>query len=293
MLRATLFFAVISFAAVPFAASAQAVAPPAVPAPVTVAQDDARPTPAPPEKFVMVDGAITGKTYDEFAPGATTSGFGVRAAAEVPVIGHNWMAQIDYRQYNYPHASTGAFANGITQACPAGNPGCVTPIGYQTYDAAISPAPVKFVNAFGVNDSTTQFGIGTKIAPVERYYLSVGGVIRGTNASGYPTESGMGFGIDKLPDTDRLWSFYGNFWLYFNVNGNATGPTSAALGSLSGYPFTVAYRLYAYRFGVTVSLPRTPIFLDISDVGDRADGSANAPSAAAHNALFMGAGAHF
>lgn len=292
MFRAAIFAAVMMLAALPFAASAQSVAPSAVSAPVTVAADDA-PTPAPIEKFVMVDGAITGKTYNEFAPGTSTGGFGIRAAAEVPVIGHNWMAQIDYRQYNYQHTSLGAMANGVSFACPGGNPGCVQPIGFQTYDRVFNPGPMNFVNAFAATDSTTQIGFGTKIAPVERYYVSVGGVFRGTNATGYPTESGMGFGIDKLPDLDRTLSFYGNFWVYFNVNGNTTGPTSAALGSLSGYPFTVAYRLYAYRLGFTFSLPHTPIFLDLSDVGDRADGSANAPSDAIHNALFMGAGAHF
>lgn len=241
----------------------------------------------------MADGTITGKTYDEFAPGTSTGGYGIRAAAEVPVIGHNWMAQIDYRAYNYQHTSAGTMANGITFACPAGNPGCVTPIGYQTYRRVLSPNPVNFVNAFGVQDSTTQIGVGTKIAPVERFYLSVGYVVRGTNAPGYPTESGMGFGIDKLPDVGRAVSVYGNFWMYFNVGGNYTGPTSAALGSLSGYPFTVAYRLYAYRFGITVSVPHTPLFVDLSDVGDRADVSANAPSDALHNALFMGAGLRF
>lgn len=261
--------------------------------PIAASAQDAQPTPAPAEKFVVVDGAITGKTSDEFAPGASTGGFGIRAVAELPVIGHNWMAQIDYRQYNYQHTSAGTMANGVTFACPAGNAGCVTPIGYQTYDSVFNPGPLNFVNAFGVTDSTTQIGFGSKIAPIERFYISVGGVFRGTNAPGYPTESGMGFGIDKLPDVDRTISWYGNFWLYFNVNGNYTGPTSAALGTLSAYPFTVAYRLYAYRLGVTLSLPKTPIFFDLSDVGDRADASANAPSDAVHNALYLGAGAHF
>jgi len=286
LFRAAIFSAVVTLAAIPLAASAQQVT-----APTTVAAD-AQATP-PPQRFVMIDGAVTGKTYDEFVPGTTTGGFGIRAAAEVPVLGHNWMAQLDFRDYNYQHASAGTMANGITFACPAGNPGCVTPIGYQTYDRTLSPAPTNFVNAFGVSDSTTQIGFGSKIAPIERFYVSVGYVFRGTNAPGYPTESGMGFGIDKLPDLDRALSFYGNFWLYFNVNGNYTGPTNAGLGSLSGYPFTVAYRLYAYRFGFTYSLPHVPIFLDLSDVGDRADVSANGPSDAIHNALFMGAGTKF
>src|SRR5580700_11972399 len=97
-------------AALPFAASAQVA--PTVSAPTTVAQDSTQPTPAPAEKFVMVDGAITGKTYNEFAPGTSTGGFGIRAVDEIPVLGHNWMAQIDYRQYNYQHNSLGTMPNG-------------------------------------------------------------------------------------------------------------------------------------------------------------------------------------
>lgn len=279
MYRLALFCMVLALAGVPLAAGAQDAGP--APAPSA----------APPEHFVTVDGAVTGKTYDEFAPGTPTGGWGIRAAAEVPIIGHNWAAQVDYRQYSYNHKANGGLANGVTFACPAGDPGCVTPIAFQTYDRVFSPGPMNYVHAFSANDSTTQLSLGSKIAPIERFYLSVGYMIRGTNAPGYPTEGGMGFGIDKLPDTDRAFSVYGNFWVYFNVNGNAAGPSSAALGTLSGAPFTVAYRMYAYRLGLTFSLPHTPVFLDLSDVGDRADGSANAPSAAAHNALFIGAGA--
>jgi len=282
LLKAALFCLGLMFAVVPLAASAQATAP-----------EPPKATPAPPEHFVLVDGAITGKTYNELAPGTSTSGFGVRGVAEVPIIGHNWALQVDYRQYNYQHSSSGTMANGITFACPAGNAGCVTPIGYQTYNSVFSPGPVNFINAFGAQDSTTQFGLGTKIAPYERYYLSVGGVLRGTNAPAYPTEGGMGFGLDKLPDVDRTLSFYGNFWIFFNVGGNYTGPTAAALGSLSGYPFKVSYRLYTYRLGATFTIPNTPVFVDVSDVGDRADVTSAAPSAAEHNAIFMGVGAKF
>ena len=222
MLKAALFCLGLMVAVVPLAASAQAAAP--------------APTPAPPEHFVQVDGAITGKTYNELAPGTSTSGFGVRGVAEVPIIGHNWALQLDYRSYSYQHSSTGTLANGITFACPAGNPGCVTPIGYQTYNSVFTPGPVNFINAFGAQDSTTQFGLGTKIAPYERYYLSVGGVLRGTNAPSYPTEGGMGFGLDKLPDVDRTLSFYGNFWIFFNVGGNYTGPATGSAWGLLRLP---------------------------------------------------------
>jgi len=266
-------------AVIPRAAAAQDAAP--------------APTPAPAERFVMVDGTITGKTFNELTPGASTGGWGIRAAAEVPVIGHNWMASVDYRQYDYTHTAPATMANGFTFACPAGNAGCVTPIGYQTYNSQFSPGPMNFVNTLSAQDSTTQIGISTKIAPVERYYIGVGYAIKGSNYLGYPAESGLGFGIDKLPDLDRALSFYGNFWIYFNVNGQYTGPTLPALGTLSGLRFTPAYHLYAYHFGFTYTLRHLPVFVDLSDVGDRADVITAGPSNALHNALSMGAGLKF
>lgn len=174
-----------------------------------------------------------------------------------------------------------------------GDQGCVTPIGYQTYNSVFSPGPMNYVNAFNVQDWTTQISFGSKIAPTERFYVSVGYLFRGTNAVGYPTEGGLGFGIDKLPDADRTLSFYGSFWGFFDVGGTTTGLTSPALGTLSAYPFTVSYRVYTYKVGLTYKIPHSPLFVDLSDVGDRADITSAAPSAAAHNALRMGLGAKF
>jgi hypothetical protein len=292
VLKVAFFCMGLMLAAVPLAASAQITPPTPPPA----AQSDVKPTPAPPERFLMVDGSAAGfggKTYNELAAGASTGGWGIRAVDEVPVIGHNWVAQIDYRSYNYQHSANGAMANGITFACPTGDPGCVTPIGYQTYDRVLSPGPMNYVNALNAQESTTQLGFGSKIAPIERFYVSVGYVFKNTNYLGYPGQSGMGFGLDKLPDVDRALSLYGNFWIFFNVGGNYTGPTAAGLGGFSGYPFVLAYRLYTYRLGATFNLPKTKLFLDASFVGDRADASVNAPSDEVHNMLFLGAGTKF
>jgi hypothetical protein len=254
---------------------------------------DVQPSPLPAERFVMVDAAVAGKTYNELSNGSSTSGFGVRAAAEVPIVGHNWVAQIDYRSYNYHHPANGALPNGITFACPAGDPGCVTPIGYRTFNTVFTPGPVNYVNAFNAQDSSTQIGLGSKISRVERYYLSVGYMFRGFNYLGYPGMNGLGFGLDKLPDVDRALSVYGNFWAFFNVNGKYNAPSSAALGGFANYPFTVAYRMFTYRLGATLNIPHTPLFLDVSDAGDRADVSANGPSSSVHNALMIGVGSKF
>jgi hypothetical protein len=105
--------------------------------------------------------------------------------------------------------------------------------------------------------------------------------------------SGLGFGLDKLPDVDRAVSVYGNFWVYFNVNGKYNAPASATLGGFAGYPFTVAYRVFAYRLGATINLPKTPLFFDIAGVGDRSDVTSAAPSASVHGELLVGIGSKF
>jgi hypothetical protein len=48
--------------------------------------------------------------------------------------------------------------------------------------------------------------------------------------------------------------------------------------------------MYTYRIGATFSLPKTPYFLDLSDVGDEETVIANGPSNAMHNMLLVGAG---
>jgi hypothetical protein len=251
------------------------------------------PSPLPAEHFAVVDAAIAGKTHNELSNGETTTGFGVRAVYELPIVGHNWVAQIDYHGNTYHHTANGALANGITFACPANDPGCVTPIGTKTFNSVLSPGPANYLNAVSATDSTTQLSFGSKISRVERYYISAGYMIRSFNYLNYQTMSGLGFGLDKLPDVDRAVSVYGGFWVFFNVNGKYNAPSTAALGGFSGYPFTVAYRMFTYRLGATINIAKSPFFLDISGVGDREDVSSAAPSAAMHNVLQIGVGAKF
>ena len=290
MLKAWFFGLVVALLAVPVAASAQLAIPTPAPAP-TVAPSP-RPTPVP-ERFVSIDGGFGGKTYTELAGGATTSGYAFRAVDEMPIIGHNWVGQVEYRSYNYAHKALGGQPNGLTFACAANDPGCVTPVGYGTYDRVLTPGPSIYVNAFNAQDTTTQFSLGSKIAPYERYYISAGYLLRSFNYLSYPVQSGFGVGLDKLPDVDRALSIYGSFWEYFTVHSLYTGPTSPALGTLSGATFNVNNRVFAYRFGATLNVPGTSFFVDLSDVGDRGDTVGNAPSSFTHNQILVGGGLHF
>ncbi len=281
MLRSAIFAIGLALVAVPLAAAAQDTPGP-------------QPSPLPAEHFVSVDAAFGGKTSNELSNGSTNSGFGVRGVFETPIAGHNWVGQIDYHSYTYKHAANGALANGVYAGCPTANdPGCVTPIGYKTFNSVYTPGPVNYLNAFNATDSTAQIGLGSKIAHVERYYVSVGYMIRSFNYLNYPTMSGLGFGLDKLPDVDRAISVYGSFWAYFNVGGKYDAPASGALGGFANYPFTVAYRMFTYRLGATFAIPKSPIFVDLNGAGDRADVSASGPSSSVHGAFGAGVGLKF
>jgi len=257
------------------------------------------PTPAPTssptlERFLAVDGAVAGITYNEVSPGRTTTGFGVRGGAEFNGLGHTFFGQVSYRSYSYQHSAAGTTANGLVFGCPtSGDQGCITPIGAQVYDNAFSPGPVSYLNATTAQDSTTQIGLGVQVAN-PRLYASLGYVFRTFNFLNYPGQSGFGAGLDLPPSLDRTFSVYGDIWFFFRVHAGYTGPSSAALGTYSAYPFSLDYHMYTYRVGATYRIGNSPLFADISTVGERADPTSQvAPLSQTHNVLAIGAGLRF
>jgi hypothetical protein len=243
------------------------------------------------EKFVVIDVGLSSKTANQLANGSAGS-FGVRAAAEFPVLGHNWNANVDYQQFSYQKPSNNAFANGIVAACPTGDPGCVTPIGFNAY-ATVTPGIAQYHTAFSAVDSATHFGFGPKIARDSRLYLGVGWTWRTFNYTSMPNLSGFGLGLDMLPNLQRPLALYGSFWAYADVHGSYPGAVSPLLGTFSGVPFLVDYRMYTYRVGATFTFPNSPLFADANLNGDRLDvRSASTPSNVVHSTFQLGVGAH-
>lgn len=264
-----------------------------------VAPAQTTPTPAPArtpmvlEKFVVIDGGLSGKTYNELSPGTgSTTGLNLRAAAEFPIIGHTWMAAFDYGSFTYTHTANANLAAGITANCPAGDPGCVTPIGFATLTATSAVPVALFVPGLSATDTTTHIGLSSKISKDQRYYLGAGYIFKNENYLNYPAMRGFGLGFDKLPDFDAPLSFYGSFWQYADVQGNFAGNTSPLIGASSGRSFSLEYKMFTYRLGVTAAFKGSPLFIDANLAGDRADIRNNAPSDIVHGALFIGLGAH-
>jgi hypothetical protein len=262
--------------------------------PGIAAAQSASESPGAREIFGVVDVGVSSKVLNELSPGNGSTAFSARGAAEFPALGHTFMATLDYQSYSYTHPANNAFPAGIVGGCPPGDAGCVTPIGYKLYQT-VAPGVALYVPSFRATDTETRFSVGSKITHDNtRLYLTAGYLWRTFNYSSAPSMSGFGLGLEKLPDFDRTLSLYGSFSAYADMHGSITGPVSPVLGTFSGIPLNVDYRMFAYRVGATYTLHNSPLFADLNVAGSRLDGrSTNASSNAVHAALSLGIGAHF
>lgn len=260
-----------------------ATPPPAPPPPAATPPPAPSPTPtvAPrrEEIFVAGDYVYGGKVYNEFSPGNTlNSSYAARAAGEFSLFSIPWMLEADFRQYQYPHNS-GPFASGTPCDVPPpigaqGDQGCVTVIG---------GGGQTFVPAFRARENDWDTRLGVKVLD-PRIYVGVGYYYRSTNY-GYPKFDSFGFGAEKLPDLDQPFSIFGSYWYYPNTRGKYS--------NIAGQTFNVAYTVQRYQIGVTVSIPHTPIFVDLGFLGDRGNAKDQSPIGYTHNGFFSGLGIHF
>ena len=228
-------------------------APPATPAPT--------PSPSPKmvnyERFVAADDVIKPSVYDEFASGndGTKTSYAVRGAAEFPLLGLPWMVEGDYRSYSYQ--TTAGFVSTIGGTGPV------------------------LVPSFNAVDTDLDARIGLKIVD-PRIYVGAGYLTRAENY-GYPRQSGFGFGIEKLPDLDHVFSVYGSAWYYPSVAANV------AQGSF-------AYRDLKFEAGGSLALgARTGfgLFVEGGYLGDTLRVKSLGPSDATHSGPYVGLGAKF
>ena len=264
--------------------------PPPPPAPPPVTAPTTAPTPAPTPKkvtnevFLAGDYLLGPKVYNEFDPGVkqpNDSSYAVRGAAEFNLFDLPWMVEGEYRQFGYQHNATVTPAGGPNTPCnavtvPAGEPGCVTIIGGngQVWVAPFSP-----------RDQDVDGRLGIKVLD-PRVYLGVSYLARSGNY-GYPRQSGVGFGLEKLPDLDHPFSVYGSAYYYPQVKGTCD------TGTCPTGPFDLEYRIFRYEIGATYSIQGTPLYIEGGWLGDEGKNKLNAPSDFTHNAGYVGIGIHF
>jgi hypothetical protein len=245
--------------------------PPPTPAPIITPPPPPPPTPSPKPKaqfegFVAGDALFSPKTYNEFSAGQRgDTSLGARAGLTFGIQNLAFLAELQYQQYVFAHVAGGA-------GCP-GDPGCVTTIGNQGQ---------TFVPAFTAINTTDDGRIG--IGFFKQFYV-VGSYENNYTNYGYPHLTGVGFGLEKLPDFDHFIDYYGSFLYYPQISGNFTDP--------SGNGFQLQYVYYKYQGGITISIPKTPIFLEGGIVGDHGIPKQNAPAVTTDHGIYAGVGIHF
>jgi len=252
--------------------------PPPTPAPTATPIPPPPPTPTPapvatPYKdlYVAGDYIISPKVYNEFSPGTTgnnnNGGFSYRihGAGEFNLFNLPWMVEADYRQYNYQ--ATNQFVTAIG--------------GLFSYQ----PVTVPFVG----RDYDLDTRLGLRVLN-PRVYIGIGYMWRSNN-EGYPAMSSFGVGVEKLPDLDQAFSFYGSAWYYFSVRGTCSCVSNLGPG-FSG-PYVIGYGVLKYDLGVSYSFQGSPLFVEAGFLGDRGWAQMSAPSSFSESGPYAGLGIKF
>jgi hypothetical protein len=225
------------------------------------------PTPTPThyykDAYVAGDFIISPRVYNEFSPGnAVTSSYAFRGAMEFDAWRIPWMLAVDYRQYQYPH-----FCSGPGDA--------------QCYVTTIGNTGSTYTPAHEEEDSDVDVRLGVRVLS-PRIYIGVGYLERSNNY-GYPGESGFGFGAEKLPDLDQLFSVFGSVWYYPEVQGRYVDPF--------GVPYNLDYHDLKYEIGVLWNINRGGLFIEAGWLGDSGTvANPNDPDGYGHNGPFAGIG---
>jgi hypothetical protein len=278
---------VVRYVAAPIPTAPPTAPPTPIPTPKPTLAPTATPTPTPAPKkkiyehFVAGDYIFSPKVYNEFSPGnnGKQASFDVRGAVEFPLLGLPWMLEGDYRQFSFPHNNTGGPCN-----VPTSDVGCVTVIGGYNQTS---------VAAFTARDQDFEGKFGLKIID-PRIYIGVGYVYR-TDNYGYPAQSGVGVGGEKLPDLDQPFSLYGSAFYYPQISGNFTWPTDSTTiyNGVAGQRGQLQYRYFKYQIGGDYNIANSGVFLDFGFAGVRASGKNYAPSGISENGPYVGLGLKF
>jgi hypothetical protein len=252
--------------------------PPTPPPPPAPAPPPATPSPTPVpvaapfyDRYVAGDYIFSPKVYNEFSPGNSGNNFGpsygIRGGLEFKFFRIPFMVAGDFRQYRYPH-----------------NCGAVTDP--ECFVTTIGRTGQVFVPAFTAEEKDIDARLGIKIAD-PHIYIAASYLWRSTNY-GYPVQRALGFGLEKLPDLNHIFSVYGSIYYYPNLSG------TCATAECPRGPFGLAYNLLKYQIGGTVGGgAHFPVFLDFGWLGDSGHNKAFAPSDFTHNGPYAGIGIHF
>jgi len=250
--------------------------PPPPPPAETAAPAPPPPTPAPAptpylQRFIAGD-YMSPKVYNEFSNGSSNNNsdgfsYSIHGEAEFPVVGLPLLIGGDLDQYNYQHT------------CGIGSSGAFTA---DCYVSTIGGAGTTAVPAFGVKNYLADAKLGVPFF-LPHVYVDLGYLWMGNNA-GYPKMSGEGSGIELVPELNRPFSVYGDFWYL----GNVKGTTSASY--TGGASYKLIYAVTRANIGVTYSFQNVPLFLEAGYKSDFWRHVLNAPANVSEAGPYVGLG---
>ena len=247
--------------------------PPPTPEPTAVPTIAPSPTPAPtePPYTMFVQAAVANHSnYNEFS--ASQRCRALLAAAAIAFRNSPFAIKVDYRLDSYVTSDNVTDINGnhFTK--------------FSTIDGGSAFTPV-----FMARQSSLDARLEYKIAD-PRIYIGAGYLQTSTNY-GYPNLTGVGVGIEKLPDLTKGISFFGSAFYYPSASGTYT--IVNPLSSNNGKSYRQQFAITKYDIGLALVLEHFPVYLYGGFSADQYAAKQNAPIGQTHNGPYLGLGVKF
>ncbi len=228
------------------------------------------PTPVPTEQpyhFFVQAAVADRKNYNEFtAGGDCPQSYFVDGAL---VFNNSPLAlKVDFRQDAYVTSDNYDFyGNHYTQ--------------FGTIDGGAALTPV-FLGKQSSLDGRLEFRIADP-----KIYVGLG-YLQTANNFGYPSLTGFGAGIEKLPDLHKGLNLYGSAFYYPSAVGTYTVPSAGS--SNAGKSYRQRFAIVKYDIGLALVLGRSPVYLFGGFNADRYYAKQNAPIGQSHAGPYVGLG---
>ncbi len=248
---------------------------PATPMPVPTQEPTLAPTPVPVATAIPAAGFIEAalsvpKIYNEFSAGQYCHSYLVSAG--YAFRNSPFAVKVDYRQDTYVTSdnAVNTIGNHFTQ--------------FATIDGGTAFTPVFLAQQTSI-DGRLEYKIAEPKIYVGAAYIYT------SNNYGYPHLSGVGFGVEKLPDLRSGVSLYGSAFYYPSASGTYTvsDPTSSNMGK----SYRQQYQILKLDVGLALVLGQSPVYLYGGFTGDQYTAKQNAPIGQTHDGPYVGLGVKF
>jgi len=259
--------------------------PPPPPPPTPAPTPTPTPAPAAPTYLGFVQGAyVFHRVSNEFAAQVTTVGSYTYSGA---LLFDPFAIKAGLRSDLYNTTANGTFPIVPALCNPSvniGSPGGPATI-FNTIDGGVCYAP-----QWKARQTLGFANIEYKIFN-PHVYLGVGYNGMATNY-GYPKLNGWGFGLEKLPDLNNLFTVHGSYFYY--PNQHATYTVNDINSFNNGVSYIQKYAVQVYDVGLDyVFSHQFPVYLYAGWMGDVMVARANAPINQTHSGPYVGLGFKF